>query len=63
VGTDACAVLVCQSDIVCADRDETAICNFQLTVQLDKEFCLPTVFGAVTSAAEYENHGMLTLQF
>jgi hypothetical protein len=31
-------------------------------MQLDEEFCLPAVLGAIPSAAEYENHGMLTLQ-
>jgi hypothetical protein len=33
------------------------------TVELNKPFSLPAVLGAVTAAAEHENHGMLTLQF
>jgi hypothetical protein len=31
-------------------------------MQFDKEFGLPAVLGTKTSAAEYENHRMLTLQ-
>jgi hypothetical protein len=30
---------------------------------LDEEFCLPPVLGAISSATEHENHGMLSLQF
>jgi hypothetical protein len=52
-----------ESDIVCADRDETAVSNLQLTMQLDKQFGLAAVLGAITSAAQYEDHGMLPLQF
>ena len=63
MSTDAGAVLVRQSDIVGADRDQTAISNFHLTVQLDQEFGLPAVLGTKTSAAEYQNHGMRALQF
>jgi len=63
VSTHARTVLIRNGDIVGAYRHETAISDFQLTMQLDEEFCLPAVLGAITSAAEYKNHGMLTLQF
>ena len=32
-------------------------------MELNKPFSLPAVLGAETSAAEDENHGMLSLQF
>jgi len=36
VSTDACTVLIGKSDMVGAYGDQTAICHFQLTMQLDK---------------------------
>jgi hypothetical protein len=32
-------------------------------MELNKHFRLPAILGAVTAAAEDENHGMLSLQF
>ena len=32
-------------------------------MELDQQFGLPAVLGAITSSAEYEHHRLLTLQF
>jgi hypothetical protein len=61
VGTDTAAIFIRLGDVVSADRDQTAIADLDLTMELDKSFSLPAVFGAVPSAAEDENHRMLAL--
>jgi len=63
VGADSAAIFIRLSDIVGADRDQPAIGNLELTMQCNQPFGLPAVLGAETSAAENENHGMLSLQF
>src|SRR5262249_54454619 len=63
VGTDSTAIFIGLSDIVGADCDKAAIANLELTMELNKPFRLPAVFGAETSAAEDENHRVLSLQF
>ena len=63
VGTDSTAIIIRQSDIVGANRDKPAIGNLELTMEFNKPFSLPAVLGAETSAAEDENHWMLSLQF
>src|SRR5262249_47508246 len=63
VGTDAAAIFIRLGDVVGADRDQPAITNLELTVELNEPFSLPAVLGAETSAAEDENHGILSLQF
>src|SRR6267378_1214861 len=63
VGTDSTAILIRLSDIVGADCDQAAISNLELTMELNKPFSLPAVFGAEASAAEDENHRVLSLQF
>jgi hypothetical protein len=63
VGTDSTAIFIRLSNIVCADRNKPAIGNLELTMELNKTFSLPAVFGAEASAAEDENHRMLSLQF
>ena len=63
VRTDSAAIFIRLGDIVGADRDKPAIANLELTMELNKPFSLPAVLGAETSAAEDENHGMLSLQF
>ena len=63
VGADAAAILTGLGDIVGADGDQPAIRNFELTMELHKQFSLATVLGAEASAAEDENHGMLRLEF
>jgi len=62
VSTGSSAIFTRLSDIVGADRDKPAIANLELTMELDKPFSLPAVLGAVTSAAENEDHWMLPLQ-
>jgi hypothetical protein len=63
VGADSVAIFIRLSDVVCADRYKPAITNLDLTMEFNKPFGLPAVLGAVTSAAEDHNHGMLSLQF
>jgi hypothetical protein len=63
VGTDAASIFIRPSDIVGANRDKPAIGNLELTMKFNKPFMLPAVLGAETSAAEDENHGILSLQF
>jgi len=63
VGTDSAAIFIRLSDIVGANRDKPAIGNLELTMEFNKPFRLPAVLGAETSAAEDENHWMLSLQF
>ena len=63
VGADSAAIFIRQSDIVGANRDKPAIGNLELTMEFSKPFRLPAVLGLETSAAEDENHRMLSLQF
>src|SRR5258708_4552433 len=63
VGADAGAILIRLGDVVGANRDQPAIANLQLTMECNKPFSLPAVLGAETSAAEDEDHWMLSLQF
>ena len=62
VGADARAVLVGQSDVVSADRDQTAVSNFHLAMELDQEFGLTAILGTITTTAEHQNHRMLALE-
>jgi hypothetical protein len=63
VGADARAIFIRLADIVGANGDKPAIGNLELTMELNKQFRLPPVLGAEPSAAEDEDHGMLSLQF
>src|SRR5262249_20249753 len=63
VGADAAAIFIRLSDIVGANSDKPAIGNLKLTMELNKPFSLPAGFRTETSAAEDENHWMLSLQF
>jgi hypothetical protein len=63
VSTDSATIFIRLSDIIGANCDKPAIGNLELAVELNKPFSLPAVLGAVTSATEDENHGMLSLQF
>jgi hypothetical protein len=62
VGADSAAVFIRLTDIVGAYRDKPAVANLELAMELNKPFSLPAILGAETSAAEDENHGMLSLQ-
>jgi len=59
----AAAIFICLSDIVGADRDKPAISDLKLAMEFDQPLSLPAVLGAVTSAAEDQNHRMRSLQF
>jgi hypothetical protein len=63
VRPDAGAMFVRLSDVVRADRNKSAIAYLELAMQLDEPFGLPAVLWAVASAAEDQNHRMLSLQF
>src|SRR5262245_59815883 len=63
VSTDSAAKFIGLSDIVGADRDQPAVSNFHLTMELNETFVLAPIFGTETPAAENENHRMLFLQF
>jgi hypothetical protein len=63
VGTDSAAIFTRLSNIVGANRDEPAIPNLELTMELDQPLSLPAVLGSVTSAAEDEDQWILSLQF
>src|SRR5271156_5788662 len=62
VGADSASIFIRLSDVVGADRDKPAIGNLELTMELNKPLSLPAVLGTETSAAEYENHRILSLQ-
>ena len=62
VGTDSAAIFIRLGDIIGADRDQPAIANLDLTMELNQQFGLAAVLGTETSAAEDQNHGMLSLQ-
>jgi hypothetical protein len=63
VAANSAAIFIRLSDIVGTDRDEPAIANLELTMKFNKPFSLPAILGTETSAAEDENHWMLSLQF
>ena len=61
VRTNSGAEFIRLGYVVSADRDQAAIANLKLPVELNKPFVLPAVFGAETSPAKNENHWMLSL--
>jgi hypothetical protein len=63
VGADSTAIFIRHRDIVGANRDKPAIGHLEFTMELNKPFSLPAVFGAIPSTAEDEDHWMLSLQF
>src|SRR5271170_3932053 len=62
VGADPAAIFVRLGDIVGADRNQPAVGNFELTMELNQSFRLPAIFGAETTAAEDKNHRVWSLQ-
>jgi hypothetical protein len=56
------AIFVRLGDVVGADRDQPAIANLHLTMELQQTFGLPAVFWAEGAAAKDEHHGILPLQ-
>jgi hypothetical protein len=63
VSADSAAKFIGLSDIVGADRDQSAISNFHLTMELNETFVLAPIFGTEAPAAENDNHWILSLQF
>src|ERR1700684_1899597 len=61
VSADSGAIFAGLRDIVGANRDQPAIRNLKFAMELNKAFRLPAVLGTETSAAEDENHWMLSL--
>jgi hypothetical protein len=62
VGTYSAAIFIRLGNVIGADRNQSAIGNFELTMQLNQQFGLATVFGARASGAEDKPLGMLSLQ-
>jgi hypothetical protein len=62
VGADSGTIFICLRDVVGADRDQPAIGNLQLTIELNQPFRLSAVLGSVTPATEDEDHGVVSLQ-
>jgi hypothetical protein len=58
--TDSAAIFVRLAYVVGANRDEPAISNLELTMEFNKP---SAALGAEPSAAENENHWILSLQF
>ena len=63
MGVDSGAIFICLRDIIGANRDQPAISNLELTMELNEPFSLPAVLGTETSAAQHQNHRMLSLEF
>ena len=63
VGADSTTIFIRLSNIVGANRDQPAISDLELPIEFHKAFRLPAVFGAEATAAQDEDHGMLSLQF
>ena len=63
VGANSAAIFIRPGEIVGSDRDKPSIANLEFTMKFNKSFSLPAVLGAETSAAEDENHWVLSLQF
>ena len=63
VGAYSAAIFVRLGDIVGADRDQPAIGNLEFTMELNQPFRLSAVFRSVTTAAEDEDQGVVSLQF
>jgi len=62
VGADPAAIFVRASDVVGADRDEPAVADLELTMELNQPLRLPAVLGSITAAAQDENHRVVALQ-
>ena len=56
MGADTATIFVRLSDVVGTDRDQPAIADFYLAVELEKRFGLSAVLGAESAAAEDEHH-------
>ena len=62
VSAYSAAIFVGLGDIVGADRDQPAIADLHLTMELQQTFGLTAIFWAEGAAAEHEHHGILSLQ-
>ena len=62
MGAHSAPVFIGLGDVVGTDSDHPAIADLELTMQLNKPFMLAAVVGAETSAAQDQNHRMLSLQ-
>ena len=62
VSADAAAIFVRLGDVVGTDRDNAAIADLHLAMELEKSFGLSAVLGAECAAAEDKDHRILILQ-
>jgi hypothetical protein len=63
VGANSTSKFIGLNDVVGSDRDQSAICNLELAVELNETLMLPPLLWAETAATEYENHWVLPLEF
>src|ERR1700688_1980134 len=61
VSSYSATIFVRLGDIVGADRDQPAIANLHLAMELQQTFCLTAIFWAEAAAAKDEHHGILSL--
>jgi hypothetical protein len=62
MSTDTAAVFIGLGNVVGADRDEAAVANLHLVVEIKKSLVLLAILGAVPAAAEDKHHRALALQ-
>jgi len=62
VSADTAAKFIRAGDVVGADRDEPAVADLELTMELNQPLRLPAVLGSITAAAQDEDHRILSLQ-
>ena len=62
VGADAAAKLVRLEQVVGRDRDETAVADLHLAVELQEPFVLPPVLRTEAAAGEHQHQRIVALQ-
>jgi len=62
VCTDSSSKFIRVRDVVRRDRDQAAVGDLQLAMELNQPFVLSAVLRAVTPATEDHDHGIWSLQ-
>src|SRR6266851_2040989 len=62
MSADACAELIRRKHVVGTDRDQPAVADFHLAIQLDQTLGLAQILRTVSSPAKNQNHRIRTLQ-
>src|SRR3954454_16195623 len=63
MSANASAILVCLNDVVRGYRDEPAVADLEVAIELEKAFRLTAVLWTITAPAQHQDHRVLTLQF